>query len=188
MPKTKNSCPFKMITFLCVHTERNDRSYRRNCCQSCCLRASIIRSACSNRLTDKNISILLLLATAAAVFYRCATDKNAFSFHRLATHLANCVIALSQINTFHTIYLLTWCFSSNKFLMRCYISCTFCFCALVLSFGQSVLDIYLYQIGTSRAGPEMYDEISYSKLIQSIFCPVNFLCFELSNFYFDDAR
>lgn len=126
------------------------------------LGASIICSACWKRLTDKNISIPFRFSSLVCYFFVAQLTKM-HSFLRFGIHLSlplsplrMCYCPLS--NKYISCYLfinMGWCFSSNKFLICCYISCTFCsyvsFLRLFSSLRQSFLDIYLYQIGTGRA-------------------------------------
>lgn len=102
-----------------------------------------------NRLTDKNISIrFLLFAAAVAVFIVVQLTKMHFCFLGCISE-RTCYCPLS--NKYISCYLfinMDGCFSSNKFLICCYISCTFCFVFVPLflwSSRQSFLDIYLYQ-------------------------------------------
>lgn len=79
------------------------------------LGACIICSACSRRLTDKNISIpfsqipfLQLLVCCFRFFVVAQLTKMHFIFGFWDSSSRMCYCPLSQINTFHAIYLLTW--------------------------------------------------------------------------------
>lgn len=90
-----------------------------------------------------------------------------------------CVIALFE-NKYISCYLfinMRWCFSSNNFLICCYISCTFC---SYVSFFSGCFRRWGNQFWTficikSGQAAQIHDEISCSKLNQS-----SFLCFKRS--------
>lgn len=120
MPRNKKLCPseqhVEMITFCAWHAEKWWKMLKVDAIRSriCSLGASIICSACSKRLTDKNISIpfsffflnsvssSIASAVAASAFcsffflYRCATDKNAFHSLLLGFIPRTCYCPLSN--------------------------------------------------------------------------------------------
>ena len=180
MPKNKKLCPseqhVEMITFCACTRKEMMENVDATRARIHSLGACIICSACSRRLTDKNISIpflnFFLSSSFASVccFFIVAQLTKMHSFLAFGIHLAN-VLLPSQINTFHAIYLLTWMVFFVKQILDMllyivyFLLVFFCGSFLSPSLRQSFLDIYLYQIGTGSS--DTYDEISYNELNQS---------------------
>lgn len=187
--------------FLCVHTRRNDGK----CWMLMQFDPEFVRSVLlSFALPVRNVWLIKIFqfpfflkfcfffcsAAAAAVcslFYRCATDKNAFHSCSWDSSRER-VIALFQINTFHAIYLLTWMvfFVKQILDMLLYIVYFLLYVSFFVGlFLFAVVEaiIFGHLFVSNRDSSDTYDEISYNKLNQSSFlcvkrfCHVNLLCF-----------
>ena len=174
--------------FVRMHTGRNDWSCRGI---SSTFHADLLPSVfLSFALPVENVWLIKIFQFLLVFFAHCSRFfSHGFSLRNwqkcihsyilgFISLFCECVIALFQ-NKYISCYLfinMRWCFSSNNFLICCYISCTFC---SYVSFFVDVFVVEAINFGhlfvSNRDRPQIHDEISCSKLNQS-----SFLCFKRS--------